>query len=258
MKMTKRRVTLLVVLSIVLLPMFAQELKSGDIISEELNGNTQITRRKCSYNAKIGDWISKEKQRVYESYSIGQRVIGELPIGTEVTVTEICTIIDTSRPESEYGYSYGEVWYKIENTDINGWIRITGTQVSTGKDPYYHGNYQIIDVIKTTDIDWTVHAINQSISVWKVVDVHEKPGIDSVIVTKIHDFESDSGNSQQNYTVVGITEEKDTVDGKTDYWLMIEYEPGKTGWVFGRNTTVERGGPRFYVPELVIESNLNR
>lgn len=254
--MMKKILVFIFVIDIFVISLFSEDLKSGEIISREQNGTQQVIRTNCTYTAKIGKRISKEKQIVYETYSTSHQV-GKLEVGAEVTVTEICTIIDTTRPESDNGYSYGEVWYKIENANLIGWIQVEGKLVSKSCNPYYHDNYRVIDVIESNGVYWTAHAINQPVSVWKVADVHEKPGIDSTVVTKIHDFEPGSRNLQENYTVVAITEEKDTVDGDTDYWLLIEYEPGKTGWIFGGITTVERGGPRFYIPELIIKSELN-
>ena len=52
-----------------------------------------------------------------------------------------------------------------------------------------------------------------------------------------------------------ITQEKETIDGKTERWAKIEYK-GITGWVFGGYLEYERGGPRFCTPEIDIEMEL--
>ena len=43
--------------------------------------------------------------------------------------------------------------------------------------------------------------------------------------------------------------------GKKDYWLKIKYED-YTGWIFGAYIDIERGGPKYYIPEDVIEFGL--
>lgn len=90
---------------------------------------------------------------------------------------------------------------------------------------------------------------NDNIKVWERLNVREKPGLDGKKISMIHDFDSGSRNPQENYTVVAMTEEKDSIDGMNDYWLKIEYAHGKYGWIFGGYATVERGGPKYYTPE---------
>ena len=38
-----------------------------------------------------------------------------------------------------------------------------------------------------------------------------------------------------------------------DRWVKIQYEEGKYGWVFGGYVSVERGGPKYMIPEHEIE-----
>ena len=53
------------------------------------------------------------------------------------------------------------------------------------------------------------------------------------------------------------TEETETIDGLTDHWLKVEYEPGKFGWIFGGYASVERGGPKYYIPEKTVIFDLS-
>ena len=54
-----------------------------------------------------------------------------------------------------------------------------------------------------------------------------------------------------------ITEETETIDGLTDHWLKIEYASNKYGWIFGGYASVERGGPKYYIPEAMIIFDLS-
>lgn len=58
---------------------------------------------------------------------------------------------------------------------------------------------------------------------------------------------------QLTYNVVEITEESEIIDGINDRWVKIEYEKGKYGWVFGGYVSVERGGPKYMIPENEIK-----
>lgn len=53
------------------------------------------------------------------------------------------------------------------------------------------------------------------------------------------------------------TEETETIDGLTDHWLKIEYASNKYGWIFGGYASVERGGPKYYIPEAMIIFDLS-
>jgi len=48
--------------------------------------------------------------------------------------------------------------------------------------------------------------------------------------------------------VLAITEEEDTVEGMTDYWVKIEDEQNRIGWIFGAYTDINRGGPKYRIP----------
>ena len=49
-----------------------------------------------------------------------------------------------------------------------------------------------------------------------------------------------------------VTEEKETIDEKTERWAKIEYK-GIMGWVFAGYLDYERGDPRFWEPKISIE-----
>jgi hypothetical protein len=44
-------------------------------------------------------------------------------------------------------------------------------------------------------------------------------------------------------------------NGENDRWLKISYQ-GTEGWIFGGYTDVERGGPKYYLPETIIDWHL--
>jgi hypothetical protein len=50
-----------------------------------------------------------------------------------------------------------------------------------------------------------------------------------------------------------VTEQTETINGKTDFWAKIIDSKGRIGWVFCGDATIERGGPRYLTPENEIE-----
>ena len=56
---------------------------------------------------------------------------------------------------------------------------------------------------------------------------------------------------QTNVEVVAMTQEKETIDGKSDFWLKIKYKDYE-GWIFGGYASIERGVPKYYIPENIV------
>jgi hypothetical protein len=79
--------------------------------------------------------------------------------------------------------------------------------------------------------------------------MYDKPGLKNTnIISQI----SNPDRPQWVVEVIAATEEEETINGKTDRWLKINYK-GTEGWIFGGPASVERGGPKYYIPENLIE-----
>lgn len=53
-----------------------------------------------------------------------------------------------------------------------------------------------------------------------------------------------------------MTQEKESIDGESDFWLKIKYKDFE-GWIFGGYASIERGGPKYYIPENIVIFDLS-
>lgn len=218
---------------------------NGTIISSKKIGGAQTIIRKCEVNdILIGDLLSEENRSIYNSVVFG-REIGYLRDNDRVNVKEVCTIA--------YVDSSSELWYKIETDTIEGWLKVN---YSSYYDPYYANRYEIIDYIHGTR-NWTVRKMKQEITVTEKLNVRDKPGLEGNKIFLLHDFEEGSRTPFESHNIIAMTEETDIIDGIEDYWLLVEYEKNKYGWIFGGYASQERGGPKYYIPEKVVRFRLS-
>ena len=108
--------------------------------------------------------------------------------------------------------------------------------------------YEDLGKIQSGNKIWNIRRLNQWISVWTNLNIRDKPGLSGNKISLIK-YEG----PQLNYNVIEITEESEIIDGINDRWVKIEYEKGKYGWVFGGYVSVERGGPKYMIPENEIK-----
>ena len=216
----------------------------------------KIIIRKCNVEVTIGDLLREQNRIIFDGYFDGKE-IGVLNDNDIVNVLEICTIEYLDKPKDKWGNPQGELWYKIKKTVVTGWIHISLTDLGRYTDPYYNNRYEIIEKIESSGKKWTIRRMDQTISIWERLNVRDRPGLGGKKLFLLHDFEEGTRNPQENYTVIAMTEETETIDGKTDHWLKIEYIPGKYGWVFGGYASVERGGPKYYIPENTVIFDLS-
>lgn len=149
------------------------------------------------------------------------------------------------------------VWLNIKiNNEISGWIFLGNWTHENAVYcvPYFGNRWEIIDVIKTKNKNWTVRKMMGQInSVWEVLNIRDKPGLfDSNIIGKIIPPINKYGYYEIiDITIEAMTEETDEIDQRTDSWLKITYN-GISGWIFGGYTGVERGGAKYYTPDSII------
>lgn len=232
---------------------------NGTIIFSSEENEVKTVVRKCIINnIKIGDLLENKNRNIYENYSFNNS-IGKLKDNDNINVLEVCTIEYLNKPKTKWGNPTGELWYKIQLNNIEGCICINPNYIGEYTDPYYDNSYEILEEIHTSK-KWTVRKLKQTVAVWERLNVREKPGLDGKKVFMLHDFDYYNGsglNPQENHEILAITAETETIDGLTDHWLKIEYAPNKFGWIFGGYTSVERGGPKYYIPENMIIFDLS-
>ncbi len=218
---------------------------NGTLVYNSLSEEKSIEIRKFEIkNVEIADQL-ENKNSVYKNYEKSE------PIGTlewwsekKMDIHEICSIKYIGKTNS-WNQQLGELWIKISTKKISGWICIYDNWY---ENPYENSNYEYLGKIQSGNKIWNIRRLNQWISVWTNLNIRDKPGLSGNKISMIK-YEG----PQLNYNVVEITEESEIIDGINDRWVKIEYEKGKYGWVFGGYVSVERGGPKYMIPENKIK-----
>lgn len=213
---------------------------NGTVISRTSTDDKIIEIRKLEIeNVNTGDMLSG-RNTIYDDYN-NKNKIGEVNWYNElVNIDEICTIEYIGKTNGR-GRKQGELWIKISTKIITGWLCYYS---DCYQNLYENDNYEFLENIKTVSRIWTVRKLEQWVSVWTNLNVRDKPGLDG---NKMYLIKYDG--AQLNYKTVAITEETETIDGKNDRWVKIEYARGKYGWCFGGYVGVARGGPKYEIPE---------
>lgn len=226
---------------------------NGTILEREVKDGVIKERRKCEVNVEIGDLLWGKQRIIYDNYT-NKKQIGLLEDNDKVQILEIYTILLPKREESEK--DSGEVWYKIKRGQTKGWIQKNARDNDFCSNPYFDNNWEILEIIKDNGKKWTVRKINQEVAVYVRLNVRDKPGLNGKKIFMLHDYDFKEGqnmNPQENHNIVAMTEETETIDGFDEHWLKVEYEKGKFGWIFGGYAGIERGGPKYYIPEQKID-----
>lgn len=218
---------------------------NGTLIFQDTSDEKSIEVRKFELkDVEIGDQL-EDINTVYKSYEKTE------PAGTlewwsekKMDIHEICSIKHIGKVNS-WDHQSGELWIKISTKKISGWICIYDNWY---QNPYENRNYECLGAIKSGNKTWNIRKLNQYISVWTDLNIRDKPGLSGKKISTIK-----YKGPQLNIKVFEITEESDNIDGMNDRWVKIQYEEGKYGWVFGGYVSVERGGPKYMIPEHEIE-----
>jgi hypothetical protein len=235
------------------------------INATSLKGNYADGNGTILYSENFGDgyWIlRKHIQRIqfpvwHDSFK--ELEIYEEPISEKVNIiatikNETINVTQIAELKADDDYYY---WLKIlTDTHINGWIfcgkhqnKYVWGEKYVFRVPYLNNRWEILETINSNGRDWTIRKMDQGVCVWFEENIYNKPGVvEENIISQIIPTEE---NSQIYLTVSAITEEVETINGKTDRWLKISYD-GLDGWIFGGSTTVERGGPKYYTPENLV------
>ena len=217
---------------------------NGTVISRITDEKQTIEIRKLEIsNVKAGDMLADSDNTIYDSYTT-QNPLGELEWWREkFNIHQICSI--ELQEKDPWGQTPGEMWLEISTMKLRGWICCDS---NFPRNLYKNQNYSILEKITTASRTWTVRKLEQTLSLWRNLDITDTPGSESSVIHSIR-----NGGRQMNFQTVAITEEQETINGKTDCWVKIEYEQGKYGWAFGGYLEVERGGPKYRIPEAELE-----
>lgn len=228
---------------------------NGTIIEIKNIGNSKWIFRKHIQNIQIGDLRYKGNldTAIYKETNLEQKnIIGQLKFKEYIKTKQVI--------EEIIGDIYN-IWLNIETDNIeNGYVFLGKYSYENAKwnDPYFNNKWEIVDYIKVGDRTWTIRKmITDKNSVWTALDVRDNPGLTNTnIIGKIIPPLNEYGYYQMIFLdIIEATEEKDMIEKRSDLWLKINYN-GIIGWIFGGYTGVERGGPKYAIPENVIFSRL--
>lgn len=223
---------------------------NGTIIYQKTDTETQVTIRICELEVIIGDLATKEERVIYDSY-VTKKIIANLKDNDRIKILQIYKILYVDQPKDNGGNYLGEVWYQIEFNSIIGWVCISAGYLHRYTDPYFNNRWEIMGVIQNEVKQWTVRRMDQKLAVFVNLNIRDNPGISGTRV--LYTIKpNDKDPYQTNVDVIAMTEEVETIEGKTDHWIKIKYKDYE-GWIFGGYTSVERGGPKYYIPEEMVE-----
>ncbi|GMO62701.1 MAG: hypothetical protein Ta2A_09520 [Treponemataceae bacterium] len=223
---------------------------NGTIIDTKTFGNVQWTIRKHIQNVKIGNLAKKDNLIIYDMPSLNftGKIIGNLKLNDNITVKQVA--------ETEVHDTYFS-WLLITVKNIEGWIFFgkSDSKRASYFAPYYRNRWEIVNTIEINNKVWRSRKIlDQILAVWEVLNIRDKPGVvNTNIISKIIPSES---NPQVNVIVIEATEERERIDNIDDRWLKIRHN-NIEGWIFGGYASAERGGPKYYTPEALIDFGLN-
>ncbi len=218
---------------------------NGTVLGTKTIDGIEWVYRKHYQTVIIGNWIAEESMMIHEKHSKASPISEELGFEQLVSVSRIAT--------AYYNDSY-EIWLRVSTDDTpSGWLFLDSGSTDTApyNDPYYNNRWEIIDTVGFFNPLTVCRMNGDTVSAWGKAELRDKPGRGGDVTETVT-----SPSGQINFSVLAMCTTPVTIDDITDYWLLVSYE-GKQGWIFGGETDVERGGPKYYTPMTIIESHLN-
>ena len=232
----KRIIIVFIIVFSIILNLSAQNSKTinGTILEKKNINNHTLVSKKHEQKLTL-DYSASDYQLILYNDPIEKNKIVDLQRKQEITIKEIVFLDEK------------ETWLKIQVNDKDGYI-LYSKRID---DPYKDNSWMPTGEIQSGNKTFHTLKCSQSFIVYTNLRIRDKPGLDG---NKIGLIEANQRNSVVVKTME-ITQEKEAIDGKTERWAKIEYK-GIIGWVFAGYLDYERGGPRFWEPEISIEMTL--
>jgi len=248
---------------------------NGTILEEYIENGFQITIRKHEQrilmnetcyehvNFDSGYYVYKTSVYVYEAPNKNSELFG-LDLGDDdhhFDIIQMAVVKDLSSTALS-------AWVKIKDKNNRaGWIDIGWDTINNYWELYNNGTWAILENIKINGRNWTARKCFGKIYVYDILNVRNSPGVNGTnVLFQLIPTAIMSGDFRMRKVVsaaiIAITEEKDTINGRTDRWIKIEDEHNRIGWIFGGYAyhlppTHEGGAhgiPKYRIPEEVIET----
>lgn len=221
---------------------------NGTVVDVKTANDQTWTIRKHVQELQLGEFAKDSNLEIHSDYSMSGGTIGQLKVGDFISVTQVA--------EASVSDEY-ESWLKIStDSGLSGWIFLGSYsyEYAQFRDPYFKNRWEVTGFLQTNRKWTTRRMFYQHVAVWEVLNIRDRPGLQgSKVISRI--VPPKNNNPQVNLDVMEVTEETETIDGKNDRWLKIQYN-GTIGWIFGGYASVERGGYKYYTPENIILSTL--
>lgn len=222
---------------------------NGTVISRKKTKNEIIEVRRHNQDVEIGE-LARESDKIIYSDIYRTKELCRLNLKDIIKISEVWIERDRKR-------DLEQVFLKVEFEGYKGFIVYSGIVydsyqkkdiLETKKNPYRDNNWEILSVINSSGRIWTERKCINKFLVYDRLNVRATPGLQGEKVYLLKG--TDNGiQPPMGIEVISITEETETIDGRTDPWLKIEYEPRKFGWVFGGYVDAEKGGNMYFIPE---------
>ncbi len=216
----------------------AESVRNGTVIKTMEVDGVPVTVRKHEQIVEIG-YSARDYEKVVYDSPFSQNTRGLLSDGDVICIREIY-IVGTS-----------EIWLRYDFGEESFFMLYEKSESSPAYDFYADNRWQVQSVIDDSEQQWHVLRYTGSYMVYTNLNIRDTPGLKG---KKIGMIEA-SGRNGVPVSCTEITEEKQSIDGKTERWAKITWN-GVTGWVFGGYLDFERGGSRFITPEWKIDSEL--
>lgn len=225
---------------------------NGAIIDQVILDNKRITTRKFEdiwglYSVDYGIRANKNNAlELLEEANIGSNVVYYLPFYPTITKVSFTLFryVESVNKSGDYFYLTTDSWlYGTTDNGEKGWLYIE----SGRSDPFQDGNWSILETITIQNRIWTVRKLDGWLLSNNGEIVKDNPSIDAEDL-----FILKGEYSEVSIKVLAITEEEDTVEGRTDHWVKIEDNQNRIGWLFGGYTGTNRGGPKYRIPDFEI------
>lgn len=227
----KKLLFTLLILSCWLCPVFTQE---NDIVLSKTENKTETVTR---YKHQQNFYGFEKSYAAFENPSTETNIF-TLPASNEIQILEI-EVQTQSDKES--------TWYKIQYKNQTGWIQ-------TDFNPYKNGNWEYLGTEIVDEKTFTIRKTTDRLLIKpekELVYMYEKPSFNATVVA--------STKEETAVKVLAITEETEKIKWgsrtKTEHWVKILFQE-KEVWIFGTYLDSGRGGPKYSIPEKMINWNL--